>query len=336
MRRAVVDGYYGPYLEGADFAEIVGRAPRPIRRAAEVGPVRGVLLFAESIRRPAVVVVRLDPGWRALLLLRAVLGRRRKLVVLQFLVLPPPERGWRRRAELVWRRVERWAVARAMRTGCVLTGWEAAAYARDYGVDEDRFVHVPWPWRESRETAPPAYAEGGGVVASGRAFCDWETLAAAAGGSNWPLTVVCAGSDYARVAALGWPAGTELRRELRVAEYLDRLGQAALAVFPLADGQTSQAQIRLMHANDVGVPVVVSDVRGIEGYVRPGETGVVVRPGDPAALRAAIDDLLAAPERRRALRAAALRRAAGWTGHDYGRALEAVIRGERPRLPVDG
>ncbi len=336
MRRAVVDGYYGPYLEFADFAEIVSRAPRAIRRAAAIGPLRGVLLFAESIRRPAVVVVRLDPGWRSLLVLRALLGRRRKLVVLQFLVLPPPARGWRRWAELTWRRVERWAVARALRTGCVLTGWEAAAYADRYGVERDRFVHVPWPWRESRETDPPAYAEGGGVLAAGRAFCDWETLSSAAAGSRWPLTVVCSGGDYGRVAALAWPVGTELRRDLPVAEYLDLLGRAGVAVFPLTDGRTSQAQIRLMHANDVGVPTVVSGVRGIDGYVRPGKTGIVVRPGDAAALRAAIDDLLAAPDRRRALRAAALERAAGWTGEDYGRALEAVIRGERPRLPPEG
>jgi glycosyltransferase involved in cell wall biosynthesis len=334
MRRAVVDGYYGPYLEFADFAEILGRAPGPIRRAAEIGAVRGALLFAESIRRPAVAVVRLDRGWRTLLLGRAVLGRRRKLVVLQFLVLPPPERGWRRWAELAWRRIERWAVARAVRTGCVLTRWEAEEYAGRYGVEGGRFVCVPWPWRERREGAPPAYREDGGVIAAGRAFCDWRTLAAAAGGSAWPLTVVCAASDHPDVAALAWPPGTTVLSDVPSAEYLELLGGAAVAVFPLLDGQTSQAQIRLMHANDVGVPVVVSDVRGIEGYVVAGRTAVVVRAGDPAALRAEVDALLSAPGRRRELRAAALERSAAWTGHDYGRALEAVIRGERPRVPT--
>jgi hypothetical protein len=333
MRGAVVDGYYGPYLEFADFAEILRQAPGPIRRAAEIGALRGALLFAESIRRPAVAVVRLDRGWRTLLLARAVLGHRRKLVILQFLVLPAPERGWRRWAELAWRRIERWAVARAVRTGCVLTRWEAEAYAERYGVEAGRFVHVPWPWRERRAAAPPSYREEGGVLAAGRAFCDWPTLAGAAAGSGWPLTVVCGASDYAGVRALSWPRGTTVLRDLPQEEYLSLLGGAAVVVFPLFEGQTSQAQIRLMHANDAGVPVVVSDVRGIEGYVVAGKTAVVVPPEDPAAVRAAVDELLAAPERRRALRSAALERSAAWTGHDYGRALEAVIRGERPRVP---
>ena len=104
----------------------------------------------------------------------------------------------------------------------------------------------------------------------------------------------------------------------------------------MTDGHISQAQIRLMHACDAGVPVVASDVAGLAGYVVGGETAVLVPPGDPVALRRAVDDLLAAPQRRRALRDAALARAARWTGHDYGRALEAVIRGEEPRLPDGG
>jgi glycosyltransferase involved in cell wall biosynthesis len=332
MRPPLVDGYYGPYLAFTDFAELLGRAPALVRRAAGVGALRGVLLFLASLGRPAVVVVRLDRGWRSLLLLRAAFGRRPKLVALQFLRLPPPERGWRRVFELLWRRVERWALPRALRTGCVLTRWEAEEYAAYYGID--RFEHVPWPWRDEPQTPPPDYEESGAVVAAGRAFCDWETLSAAAGGSSWPLTVVCGAGDLARVSALGWPPGTTVLSDVSTDEYLALLGGAALAVFPLLDGHTSQAQIRLMHANGAGVPVVVSDVKGIDGYVVDGLTAVLVAPGDPLALRAAVEGLLASPDRRRGLRAAALERSGGWSGHDYGRALEAVIRGEAPRLPA--
>ncbi len=332
----LVDGYYGPYLDFDDFADVLRRAPAPVARIAAIGPLRGVLLFLESLRRPAVVVVRVDPGWRALLLLRAVLGRRPKLVVLQFLLLPGPAHGWRRRADLLWRRVDRWAVPRAVRTACVLTAWEAREYADHYGLDPVRVRHVPWPWRDDRAAPVPAYAADGGVLAGGRAFCDWATLSGAAAGADWPLTIVCAGADRAAVSALPWPAGATVHSDVAPGEYLRLLGASALAVFAMTDGHISQAQIRLMHACDAGVPVVASDVAGLAGYVVGGETAVLVPPGDPVALRRAVDDLLAAPQRRRALRDAALARAARWTGHDYGRALEAVIRGEEPRLPDGG
>lgn len=329
MRTPLVDGWYGPYLDFPEFSELLRRAPRLVTRAAGIGVLRGVLLFLVSLGRPAVVVVRLDPGWRSLLLLRALLGRQPKLVVLQFLLLP--DRG--RLADRLWRRVDRWAVPRAVLTACVLTRWEADEYARLYAIDRDRLAYVPWPWRTEPGAELPEYAETGRVVATGRAFCDWSTMAAAARGSAWPLTVICGGADLLRVSALAWPPGTIVRADVPAEEYLGLLRNAALAVFPMVDGHTSQAQIRLMHAGDAAVPVVVSDVKGIEGYVIAEETAVLVPPEDPEALRAAIDRLLDAPERRRALRAASFERSRRWTGHGYGRALEAVIRGEPPRLP---
>jgi glycosyltransferase involved in cell wall biosynthesis len=332
-RGVLVDGYYGPYLDFDDFADVLRRAPAPVARLARVGPVRGVLLFLESLRRPAVVVVRVDPGWRSLLLLRALLGRRPKLVALQFLLLAAPAGGWRRRAELLWRRVDRWAVPRAVRTACVLTAWEAGEYADHYEIDRDRVRHVPWPWRDDRAAPVPDYAVDGGVLAGGRAFCDWPTLSRAAAGADWPLTVVCAACDLGAVSALPWPASAVVLSDLAAPDYMRLLGESALAVLAMTDGHTSQAQIRLMHACDAGVPVVASDVAGLAGYVVPGETAVLVPPGDSAGLRRAIDDLLGAPDRRRALREAALARSAAWTGQDYGRALEAVIRGEPARLP---
>jgi glycosyltransferase involved in cell wall biosynthesis len=158
----------------------------------------------------------------------------------------------------------------------------------------------------------------------------------AGGGADWPLTIVCAGADVAAVSALRWPASATVLCDLPPSDYMRLLRESALAVFAMTDGHTSQAQIRLMHACDAGVPVVASDVAGLDGYVVAGETAVLVPPGDAVALRAAIDELLAAPDRRRALRDAALARGQGWTGSDYGRALEAVIRGQAPRLPDGG
>jgi glycosyltransferase involved in cell wall biosynthesis len=56
-----------------------------------------------------------------------------------------------------------------------------------------------------------------------------------------------------------------------------------------------------------GTPVIATTAVGAAagGLVRDGETGLVIKPGDPAALAAAIDRLLADPELRNRLGGAA-------------------------------
>ncbi|EPX82311.1 glycosyltransferase [Salipiger mucosus] len=60
----------------------------------------------------------------------------------------------------------------------------------------------------------------------------------------------------------------------------------------------------LMEAMASGVPVVTTRIAGIPELVADGESGLLVPPGDAPALAAALDDLLASADRRRALGAA--------------------------------
>jgi colanic acid/amylovoran biosynthesis glycosyltransferase len=86
------------------------------------------------------------------------------------------------------------------------------------------------------------------------------------------------------------------------AEVLDRYGRAAVVVCPSRrDGFPLACAEAMAH----GRPVVASAVGGLPDMVVDGETGLLVPPRDPAALRAAIDRLLANPELRRRLGAAA-------------------------------
>ena len=59
--------------------------------------------------------------------------------------------------------------------------------------------------------------------------------------------------------------------------------------------------VSLLQAASAGVPIVASRAGGIPEAVREGENGLLVPPGDVAALCAAIGTLLDDPERRRAL-----------------------------------
>ncbi|MDH4147172.1 MAG: glycosyltransferase family 4 protein, partial [Acidimicrobiia bacterium] len=75
----------------------------------------------------------------------------------------------------------------------------------------------------------------------------------------------------------------------------DELRAGSIFVFPSAIDQAPNAVIEAMAA---GLPVIACDVAALSELVLSGETGLLVPPGDPACLGAAIDSLLASVEIR--------------------------------------
>ena len=131
-----------------------------------------------------------------------------------------------------------------------------------------------------------------------------EELAAAADGLN----LVVAGDGQLRrlfPQALGMVPRAEL---------FALMERASIVVCPSRrDGLPVVCAEAMAHAR----PVVASAVGGLPDMVRDGETGLLVPPRDPAALRGAVDRLLADPELRRRLGAAARERIAelcNWDG----------------------
>ena len=57
----------------------------------------------------------------------------------------------------------------------------------------------------------------------------------------------------------------------------------------------------LLEAMACSRPVVITDSPGLQEYVTDGENGIVVQPGDPDALAAGVGELLADPDRARAI-----------------------------------
>jgi glycosyltransferase involved in cell wall biosynthesis len=113
-------------------------------------------------------------------------------------------------------------------------------------------------------------------------------------------------------------------------ELARRLEHAAVAAVPLPDNLYSRAftsPLKIFEAMAAGIPVVASDLPAIREVIRDGESGILVAPGDPAALAEGLGRVLADPALAEAI---------------AGRAREDVAacswdrRAERIRVLVEG
>lgn len=138
------------------------------------------------------------------------------------------------------------------------------------------------------------------------------------------LPALCAAVPEAMLVLAGHGSARaeleQLARGLGVAErvrFLGTLGHDALAALfqaaeAVAVASTSESQgMALLQAMACGLPAVGARHGPLEEYI-PADAGVLVPPGAPGAFAAALAGLLAAPERRAAMGAAAARFAAGF------------------------
>src|SRR5204862_7646655 len=101
------------------------------------------------------------------------------------------------------------------------------------------------------------------------------------------------------------PAGPRATEDVR-----DAMEQADLLAVPSViapDGDRDSLPVVAREALAMELPVVASELAGLPEVVRP-EWGRLVPPGDPTALAAAIDELLALPVEERAAMGRAGRR----------------------------
>jgi hypothetical protein len=306
---------------------VASRLPSLLSRAARAsGPIRGLALTALAGRDGILALVAGEPGTASAVVFSA-LRRRRRIVLLELIEPPPSPSAWRRGLREAWRRrVLRPAAARSVLAAQVLTEAEREECSLSFGIPPERIRHLPWAWcRDPEEPAPSG--ERAGVVVSGRASCDWETVFAAAHRRDWDLTAICGERDLPLVGALNRDGAARVLVEVPRDEHDRIVRAAAVYVVALKDLNGSAGQVRLMTAVQARTPAVTSAVPALEGYTVGDETALVVPPGDPGALGTAVDRLLADPGLAAGLARGAFERAKAWSYPMYFDAVRELIRG---------
>ncbi len=125
----------------------------------------------------------------------------------------------------------------------------------------------------------------------------------------WLLVVGRAGHASARLEAQLSRSPASTRERVRLLGHRrdvgDLLAASDLFVFPSRYEGLGGA---VVEALALALPVVASDLPALREVVTPDREGLLVPPGDPVALAVAVEALLASPERRAAMSAAARRR----------------------------
>ncbi len=249
---------------------------------AEPGPWRQAWkLFRLRARYDVVVTlgVRESMAYGLLCLLT---GRASRQVMTEvFIDDPQPGLLWRLKTSL-YRAVARRAVGLLANSRAEIDSLSAR-----YGVPRERIRFVPL--NSTLADQPISNQDDGFVLAAGRSLRDYPTLIEAFRGLEYPLVIICGRGDPMPKSL---PPAVSVLRELDYNAYLDRLRRCTLVAIPLRSTERATGQVVALEAMTLGKPVVATRVAGTVDYIRDGETGLLVEPGDAAGLQAALRRLL--------------------------------------------
>ncbi|HET6547539.1 MAG TPA: glycosyltransferase family 4 protein, partial [Solirubrobacter sp.] len=253
---------------------------------------------------------------------------------------------------LVHRAAAEAAVRAALRdaTAAIAVSEPVAAWARARAADPAR-VHVVANGVDVERIRPVPRAAGGrgvgvervrpapaarggrltvGFVGTLKPWHGIETLVEAFGrlDRDWRLLVVGDGPRAAvlrerarRLGVAGRVECTGANAHAAVPAQLARM-DIAVAPYPADDGGYC-SPLKLFEYLAAGLPIVASRTGAVTSVLRDGHDGVLVPPGDPGALAAALADLRADPARRAALGRAARRTAV--RGHCWQAAVDRIL-----------
>ena len=240
-------------------------------------PGVGDFLFAIRLMRSvrgtqALLLNQVDRCAQWACLLNGLLGRPKKVVLYDVFFSTPS--AFRRR--VVQRMVEgaTWNV--------VFSEAQVGGFAGEFGLPEERFVHVPY--QSSHSKRPPLEEPAGDYVwAGGNSARDYATLIEAVKGAGIPVRIT---STLPEVAALAEEVSEVTLAPAREPEFTTLMAQSRFVVLPLTAGRVrGYGEQTILNSWWHGRAVLALDDVSAADYVSGSGGGEVLGPGDVDGLR---------------------------------------------------
>ena len=195
----------------------------------------------------------------------------------------------------------------------VLTPGEVERYKQLLSLPSEAISYIPHGWYdelawydpEKRQKSEALSQAGKFILASGRSFRDYETLARAVEGTD--VNVKVSGRNF-NLVGIDMPKNMEATGWLAYRDLQDYLYQSHFYVVPLQPIAFAGGDSSLLHAMGFGKAVVATRAPSTETYVENGKTGLLVEPGDVEGMRQAILHLWRNPDEAMKMGRAARRR----------------------------
>lgn len=161
-------------------------------------------------------------------------------------------------------------------------------------------VHQVDRWVDTQFFRPVEAPPGDYIFSCGRENRDYGLLQRAAHTLPYDFRVVASGwAPHAGFETADMEAShnVEILRNLTYKELRDAYARARLVVLPLKRVDYAAGVIGLCEAMAMGKAIITTESPGIQDYVVPGVSALVVPIGDARALAAAIDELMRDPDR---------------------------------------
>lgn len=173
---------------------------------------------------------------------------------------------------------------------------QLGSYVELYGLSATKLVCVRY---HTTCTYNCTAVDGDYVFAGGDYTRDYKTLVEAVRGLPYRVVIAARRREYFR--NINVPANVTVLTTTPC-EFIHLMAESHVVVVPLCGGLAhSGGQQTYLNAMALGKPVIVADDCGADEYIRDGLTGIVVPPGDPEALRRAIQSVFTDDEFARSL-----------------------------------
>jgi glycosyltransferase involved in cell wall biosynthesis len=146
------------------------------------------------------------------------------------------------------------------------------------------YDHMRWYDHEKVSKSEALARAGKFILASGRSYRDYGTLARAVEGTE--VSVKVSGRAF-NLAGIDLPKNMEATGWLAEREFLDYLYESSFYVVPLQPITFAGGDSSVLQAMSFGKAVVATRAPSTETYVEHGKTGLLVEPGDIQGMRQA-------------------------------------------------